>query len=156
MVADVAGAEKYTYSSLVSTLLRCEDKLSEFYNTLASQAEREDHRTHFTTLQQKCVERKNAMERIRRETIVELALESISGINLSSFLSGIDRISQSTNKNYLEKAEAAERLTQEVYNQTSAKVASISAEMSDLLSRLARESDLHVEALKRWASAHKT
>jgi hypothetical protein len=112
----------------------------EFYKVAAEETAQANLKSLFHSFSEKNREHKDRMERARRETVIEMALEPLTGLKLNEHLAQIDAIVNRDNMNSVEKAIALERIMQKIYNQASLKVMNRSADTGDLLSRLCQES----------------
>jgi len=136
----LAEAERYTFAALISFLMQCENKLKEFYEAAAQKTDQTKLKSLFHTFSEQNLEHKGKMEKARRETLVEMALEPITGLRLNDCVAQIDAIIKNDNMNSVEKAVILEKVMQKLYSEASSKVMNASADTGELLSRLFQES----------------
>ena len=136
----MAGQVKYTFSHVMSSLVELESKLTEFYREAAKRTHQNELRDTFSSFSEKSSTRKDALERVRRESVVEMALEPITGLELQTHSRQIDSVLRDEGMSDLQKATVLESVVQDVYTETSTKVIYTSADASILLDRLSQES----------------
>ena len=136
----MAGQVKYTFSHVMSSLVELESKLTEFYREAAKRTHQNELRDTFSSFSEKSSTRRDALERVRRESVVEMALEPITDLDLQTRSRQIDTVLRDGGMSDLQKAIALESVVQDVYSETSTKVIYTSADASILLDRLSQES----------------
>jgi len=137
---ELAERERYTFSALISLLIQCENKLETFYQGEAEKTKSAKLKPLFKDFSEKNKEHKDKMEKTRRETLVEMALEPITGLNLNEHLAQIDSIIKKHNMDSVEKTIVLEEIMQKLYSEASSKVINASAETGELLRKLSEES----------------
>jgi hypothetical protein len=80
------------------------------------------------------------LTKARRETVIEMLLEPITGLGLEEQVLRAKQMIADQNLDDRNKAIQLEQTVQDLYNKTSAKVAYMSADTSELLKRLSEES----------------
>jgi len=141
---------KYTFSSLMRLLIENERKLEEHYERAAKAAGDPELRVFLSNLGKVGLRRIERMRTARVETVVEIALEPITDLNLNDLLATINSTIGNTRTSDLEKTRALERAISELYSRTSPKINQISAETGDLLSSFAHESQERVLELGQY------
>jgi hypothetical protein len=136
----LAEEDRYTFAGFISLLMQCEDKLSEFYEASAQRAENMKLKSLFHNLSKENLEQKAKMEKARRETVIEMALEPMAGLRLKERLDQIDAITKGNNMGSIEKAIALEKTLQSLYKEASFKIMNLSAETAELLTRFSEKS----------------
>lgn len=132
--------ERYTFSSLMTVLIESERKLGELYEIASSEADDAKVKFLLSDSEKNSSTRIEKMQRARVESVVEMALEPLSGLELGELLTRIRATLQSDRMSNLEKVTNLERALSELYARASPKVAQISADTSELLMALSRES----------------
>lgn len=130
--------EKYTFSSLISYILNLENQVALFYREISQKVENKELSIFLLSLSESYLRNIELINKRRRETVVEMALEPISGLNLSSYIAKINSIINSGEIGNLDKAIQLNKILEELYVKASFKIASISPDTSELLSRLSR------------------
>jgi len=136
----LAEGDRYTFSALISLLIQCENKLQAFYQGEAEKTKSAELKSLFQDFSEKNKEHKDKMEKTRRETLVEMALEPITGLNLNEHLTQIESIIKKNNMDSVEKTLVLEEVMQKLYSAASVKVMNASAETGELLRKLSEES----------------
>lgn len=124
--------ERFTLSSLLSSLIEVEKKLSEFYQDALMRNKGEDS-TYYFQLHEEHEQTEKAIEQVKRGTIIEFALEPISGIEVRNSLKTIEETISNQMIDDRKKASIIEEATAKLFEEASTKVAHMSAEASMLL-----------------------
>jgi len=136
----LASEDRYTFSQVMSSLIELESMITEFYRASAERAKLGELREIFLAFEKANLKRRDSMGRVRRETVIEMSLEPITGVELSKYKFEVKRAIEDENLDDLQKALALEAIIQDLYGKASKKVAYVSADTSELLNRLAQES----------------
>jgi len=136
----LTGEDRYTFSQVVSLLIELESTIAEFYKASAERTSRRDLREVFLALEKANLKRRESLSRVRQGTVIEMSLEPITGLQLEEYELHVKRVMEDGNLDDLQKAIALESITQDLYGRVSDKVANVSADTSELLSRLSQES----------------
>jgi hypothetical protein len=140
--------ERYTISSLLSRLIEIEERTSKFY----ASSRIEDDRVLPNYFQIFCKEHQETATKIevtKRETIVEFALESISGVDVERCLNEIDDTMLSEQIPTLDKAIRIEEKIFQLYANVAEKIAHISGEANQLLSNSNKKARKRLDILMR-------
>lgn len=132
--------EKYTFSSLMSLLIESERKLKELYEIAARTTSDPELKLLLSNSGKNSLKRMEKMRTARVETVVEIALEAITGLKLNELLAKINATIENGRITNLEKVLTLERTISELYSRTSPKIKQISAETGELLTALSHES----------------
>jgi rubrerythrin len=152
MVDPMDERERYTFSSLISSLIGMERRVKEFYQVTAVATERPDLKSLFGEFADNNSRRMEMMRKTRTESVVEMTLEPIAGLKLAEPLAEIDSAIRDERIADIEKLANLERTVSDVYTRASAKIRTMSAETSQLLETLARQSIERVNELDRFRS----
>lgn len=142
--------ERYTFSSLMTSLIESENRLKQLYEATAQATERPELKSLLTDFAKSSVKRIEMMPRARVESVVEIALEPITGLRLSELLATIDGTIQNERASVIQKLMTLERTISDLYARASPKVVRISADAGELLSMLSRESTGRLRYLDRY------
>jgi len=140
--------ERYTFSSLITLLIECESTLHQYYLDASTATSDPQLATALANFAKSIARSVDSMQRARVETVVEIALEPITNLRLSDLMSSIDRV-EIGRTGYGETLMALEGVVSQLYRQASPKLASMSAEIGELLLRLSRDSDERVRELEK-------
>lgn len=136
----MTSEDRYTFSQVVSTLVELQSVVAELYKASAESVESSDLRELLLTFAKSSQEGIESLTRVRRETVIEMSLEPITGLRLDDQRLSVKQIIADQNLDHRHKAIALEQIVQDLCNKTSEKVAYISADTSELLKRLSEES----------------
>jgi hypothetical protein len=142
--------ERYTFSSLMTSLIESENGLKQLYEATARATEQPELKSLLTDFAKSSVKRIEMMRRARVESVVEIALEPITGLRLSELLATIDGTIQNERASSIQKLMTLERTISDLYARASPKVVRISADAGELLSMLSRESTGRLGHLDRY------
>jgi len=131
---------RYTFSQVVSLLIELESTIAKFYAASAERARRRDLREIFLTFEKANLKRRESLSRVRQGTVIEMSLEPITGLQLEKYELKAKHAMEDGNLDDLQKAIALESITQDLCRGVSDKVANVSADTSELLSRFSQES----------------
>jgi len=148
--------EKYTFSSLISCILNIENQAAQFYREIAGRLENRELSIFLLSLSESYMRNAELIDKRRRETVVEMALEPISGLNISSYIARINSIISSGEMRDIDKAIELSRIIEELYFKASSKIASISPDTSELLSRLSRRKSSERRRLEEFKTYSST
>jgi hypothetical protein len=144
---------KYTFSSLMRLLIENERKLEELYERAAKATNDPELRILLSNSSKKGLKRIERMRTARVETVVEIALEPITDLILNDLLATINSTIGNAGLSDLEKTQALERTTSELYSRTSPKISQISAETGELLNAFANESKERLLELEQYVKS---
>lgn len=142
--------ERYTFSSLMSLLIESERKLHQLYETTAEDTSHAKLKSFLSESGKNSLKRMEMMRRARIETVMEMMLEPLTGLNLAGLLATIDTTVENMRVSNLEKAMILERTISELYASASPKIAQISAETSELLMALSLQSMERLRELEQY------
>lgn len=142
--------EKYTFSSLISYILNLENRAAEFYKSIARKVKSKELSLFLLSLSERYLRNAELISRKRRETVIEMALEPISGLNLNSYTIQINNTISSESIDNLDKAIQLNKILEVLYSEASSKIASMSPDTSELLSRLSREKNVERKKLEEF------
>jgi len=143
----VTEENRYTFSAVMSFTIEIESKLVNFYKTAAERVEQTKLKELFSTFFKRSLDRRDTLTRVRRETVIEMTLEPITGLKLKEYALQIERIIKDEEANYLEKAIKLEGINLELYDKASVRVKYTSADASEVLNRFSQESANRMNAL---------
>jgi len=129
--------ERFTLSSLLSRLIEIETKLTRFYKDAMERSKGEDS-AYYSRLYKEHEQTEKNIEKAKRETIIEFALESISGIEVTKSLQTIEETISNQMIDDRKKASMVEDVTATLFGEASSKIAHMSAEASILLSNASK------------------
>lgn len=141
--------ERYTFSSLINCILELEGRVAEFYRDTARRAESRELGLLLSSLSESHLRNAELISGMRK-TIVEMALEPISGLNLNSYITQVNSIITSGDMDDLDRAIQLSKVMGELYSSTSSRIASISPDTSELLSRLSRGENIGRRKLEEF------
>lgn len=144
------GQERYTFSSLMTSLIETERMLGRLYEETAQATNDLRLRTLLTDLGKKSSKRTDVMQRARVESVIEIALEPISGLHVADLFAPVRATIENGKAGSLERLVSAERLVSELYSRASPKVAQISADASDALMSFSQESAERATELEKY------
>jgi len=144
----LAEDERYTFSSLMSLLIECENKLQKYYLTASAATSDSQLATVLADFAKSISRSVASMQRARVETVVEMTLEPISNLKIADQISSINRGIEIGKAGYVQALTPLEGAVSQLYLQVSPKLASMSAETGELLLKLAREGNERVNALE--------
>lgn len=136
----MTSEDRYTFSQVVSSLTELETTMTQFYRASAERASYGKLREVFLTFEKANLKRRESLSRVRQGTVIEMSLEPITGLQLKEYEFHVKRKMEDRKLDDLQKAIALESITQDLYDKVSDKVASMSADTSELLRRLSQES----------------
>lgn len=142
--------ERYTFGSLMSLLTESERKLKEVYEAAAKTSNDPQLKALLSDFGRNSSKRIERIRTARIETVVEMTLESITGLRLTEPLTRINATIENGQMSNLEKLLTLERAISELYSRTSPKVKQISAETGELLTALCDESTARVLELEHY------
>jgi rubrerythrin len=151
--------EKYTFSSLISLIINIESQEAQFYREMAGRLENRELSIFLLSLSENCMRNAELIDKRRRETVVEMALEPISGLNIGSYMEKINSIISSGEMGDIDKAIELSRIIEDLYAKASSRIASISPDTSELLSRISRRKSgerRRLEEFKHAAPPHRS
>jgi len=124
--------ERYTISSLLSRLIEIEDQVGDFY-TSSKVEDSGALSDYFYIFFREHKEIANKIETTKRETIVEFALEPISGVDIEKCLNEIEDTDLNEQITFLDKSIKIEEMIFQLYTNAAEKIAHMSGEASQLL-----------------------
>ena len=142
--------EKYTFGSLMSLLTESERKLRELYEAAARISSDPKLKVLLSDFGRNSSKRIEKIRTARIETVVEMTLESITGLRLNELLTRINATIENGRMSNLQKLLTLERAISELYSRTSSKVRQISAETGELLAALSDESKERLLELEHY------
>lgn len=114
--------------------------MTDFYRAVAEKTQSDRLKKVFFTFEEANLKRRDSLIRARREMVVEMSLEPITGLKLGEYGLHVRRTIGDENLDDLQKAIALETVAGDIYARASAKISSISADAGELLNRLCEES----------------
>lgn len=148
-MVSLADDERYTFSSLMTLLIECEEKLEHYYQLASTRMDDPQLGTLLTDYSKEISRSVQSMRRTRIETVVEMALEPITDLKLAQSVRSIDGAIEVGKAGYLHGLMTMEGAVSQLYLQASPKIANISAEASELLMKLSRDSLERVHKLEQ-------
>jgi hypothetical protein len=142
--------ERYTFSSLMTSLIGSETKLRELYETTREATDDAKLKVTLVEFGKNCSKRLEMMQRARRESVVEMLLQPITGLKLGELTSKIDKTFENTSGGGVERLIALEETVSELYARASPGTMGISADTGQLLMTLSRESMERKHELERY------
>jgi hypothetical protein len=141
--------ERYTFSSLMSLLIECERKLEQYYQKASTATDDSEVASMLADYAKKTSQSIELVQKARVETVVEMALEPITDLKLAELVKNINSGLEVGKAGYVQGLVTIEGAVSQLYSQASPKVANMSAETSELLMRLSRESVERVHELEQ-------
>jgi len=148
--------ERYTFSQFMSSLIKIESMITDFYKDLAEKIESGDLHDMLVKFTQESLKRLESLNRVTQLSIVEFSLEHITGLNLEDYVLHVDRVIKDERYNAINKATMLENIMQELYSQASKKTTYASPDASELLERFSQESSKRKLKLLRLLQTSKT
>jgi hypothetical protein len=142
--------ERYTFSSLMTSLIGSETKLRELYETTTEATDDAKLKAILVEFGKNCSKRLEMMQRARRESVVEMMLQPITGLKLGELASKIDKTFENKSVGGLERLIALEETLSELYARASPGTMEISADTGQLLISLSHESMERKHELERY------
>jgi len=143
----VMNEERYTFSSLLSKLIEIQDRLAVFYGSMEEESSLAAGGA-LSSFAKDCEGIKRELEKIKRESIIEFALEPISGLRLNDLSNRIEEATSNKNHDVYEKVKMIEEEKQRLFSEVSKKLAPMSAEVSQLLLNANKKSNRRLELLR--------
>jgi len=143
----LASEDRYTFSQVMSSLIELESMIAEFYRASAERSELSGLKELFLAFDRANQQRIGSLDKVRRETIIEMSLEPITGLELGKHRLRVKRTIKDENLGNREKAVALEGIMQDVYSKASRKLEYVSAEACELLNRFHSESSRRKDIL---------
>lgn len=143
--------ERYTFSSLMTSLIESESKLEQLYEATAQATKHPELKSLLSNFRKSSLKRIEMMRRARVESVVEMALEPITGLNLTELLARVNTTVQNGHVANIEKLMTLERTISDLYARASPKIMRISADTGELLRTLSRESAERLQHLGQYA-----
>jgi hypothetical protein len=153
VVDDLADEERYTFSSLMTSLIEVEGKLGQLYEAIKKETDDPNLKALLTGYERNSLRGIESMRRARIESVVEIMLEPITNLKLAEPIARINASIAGRTASNLEKAIAVGKLVCELYAMASPKVMNTSADAGELLLTLSRESIERVHELEQYASS---
>jgi len=147
----LADDERYTFSSLMTLLIECERKLQQHYQKASTTMHNLELTSLLAEYAKEISQSIELMQKARVETVVEMALEPITDLKLAETVRSIDG---EIEVGYVQELVIIERTVSQLYLQASPKVANMSAEASELLKRLSRDSVERAHKLAQVPACH--
>ncbi len=141
--------ERYTFSSLMTSLIEIEGKLGQLYEAMEKETDEPKLKALLSDYDRSSAKRMEMMRRARVESVVEIMLEPITNLKLAEPIAKINAAVGSKSLGNLEKAIALERLVSELYVAASPKIMQTSAVAGELLVTLSRESMERLQELQQ-------
>jgi hypothetical protein len=142
--------ERYTFTILMTSLIGSETKLRELYETTIGATDDAKLKAVLVEFSKNCLKRLEMMQRARRESVVEMMLQPITGLKLAELAAKIDKTFENTSVGGLERLIALEETVSELYARASPGTMQISADTGQLLMTLSRESMERKDELERY------
>jgi len=131
-----------TFGSLLGFSIKLEDSLINFYDKASKDSKFLNITEDLSTLAKQNIKRKSILERIRRENINEMILQSIEDLKPDSSLINIEIGEMDKPLDILERAVKLEENSSKFYIYASDKAKLALAEASRYFKRLAKENDI--------------
>jgi hypothetical protein len=119
----VTSEDRYTFSQLVSALIELESGIAEMYRAASERSQPGTLRELFLSFSRANMEHIKFLTKARRETVIEMLLEPITGLGLEEQVLRAKQMIADQNLDDRNKAIQLEQTVQDLYNKTSAKVA---------------------------------
>ena len=142
--------ERYTFSSLMTLLISSETKLKELYETVTEATGDTKLKSILSEFGKNGSKRLEMMQKARRESVVEMMLQPITGLKLAELGSKIQGAIEDTSVSELQKLIILEDTVSELYARASPGTMQISADTGQLLMVLSRESMERKHELERY------
>jgi len=136
----LASEDRYTFSRVMSSLIELESMIAKFYRASAERFELSGSKEIFLAFERANQQRIDSLDRVRRETVVEMSLEPITGLGLGEHMLHVKRMIEGKSLGDTQKAMALEGVMKDIYRQASRKLEYVSAEACELLNKLSMES----------------
>ncbi|GEM_PF-7060245 len=149
----MADEERYTFSSLMTSLIEIEGKLKQLYEAIEKETSNPKLKTTIADYGRNSLRGIESMRRARNESVVEFMLEPITDLRLAEPIARINASIDSKTTGNLEKAIVVGKLVSEVYAMASPKAMNTSGDAGDLLLTLSRESADRVHELEQYPSS---
>jgi len=124
----------------MSSLIKIESMINDFYKDLAERIGRGDLHDMLIKFSQESLKRVESLNRVTQLSTVEFSLEHITGLKLEDYALQVDRVIKNERLDAVNKATTLESIMQELYSQASKKTIYASPDASDLLERFSQES----------------
>ena len=124
----------------MSSLIKIESMINDFYKDLAERIGRGDLHDMLIKFSQESLKRVESLNRVTQLSTVEFSLEHITGLKLEDYALQVDRVIKDERLDAVNKATTLESIMQELYSQASKKTIYASPDASDLLERFSQES----------------
>jgi len=136
----LASEDRYTFSQVMSSLIELESMIAKFYRASAERSEPSGSKEIFLAFEKVNRQRIDSLDRVRRETVVEMSLEPIAGLGLGEHMLHVKRMIEGESLGDAQKAIALEGVMKDIYRQASRKLEYVSAEACELLNKFSMES----------------
>lgn len=117
-----------------------ERDLANFYKIGAERVKQTSLRELFYVSFKRNLGRRDALAKVRRETVMEMTLEPIVGLRLKEYALQIEGIIKDEKVDYQKRAINLEEIIYKLYNKISEKVMYTSADVSEMLNKFSQES----------------
>jgi rubrerythrin len=132
--------DRYTFSMVMNFLIELEDKIANFYKEAAERVRQDGLKELFLSFNRRNLERRDTIDRVKRETVLEMTLEPITGLRLENYIQRIDDIIRNEKAaDPIDKSLRMEEIVYRLYNEVSVKVMYMSAGTSEMLKTLSKE-----------------
>jgi len=136
----LASEDRHTFSQVISSLIELESMIAKFYRASAERSEISGSKEIFLAFEKANRQRIDSLDRVRRETVVEMSLEPITGLGLGEHMLHVKRMIEGESLADTQKALALESVMKDIYCQASRKLEYVSAEARELLNKFSIES----------------
>ena len=143
----MASEDRYTFSQVMSSLIELESMIAEFYRASVERSQASSSKEIFLTFEKANRQRMSSLDKVRRETVIEMSLEPIMGLALEEHRLHVRRVIEDRNLGDRQKAMALEDIMQGIYSEASRKLEYVSAEAFDLLNKFSLESSRRMDML---------
>jgi len=143
----LASEDRYTFSQVMSSLIELESMIAEFYRASVERSQASSSKEIFLTFEKANQQQMSSLDKVRRETVIEMSLEPIMGLALEEHRLHVRRLIEDKNLGDPQKAMALEDIMQGIYREASRKLEYVSAEAFDLLNKFSLESSRRMDML---------
>lgn len=131
--------KRYTLSQLTGILVSFEEELGRLYGELIESVSEGSLRDVLGTLMESHKERAEMLRKTSKETVVEMALEPITGLDLERRIEEIK--SRLRKETPLTSVQSLEEELETLYREVSSKVSRVSGDVAMLLRQFAKDSE---------------
>ncbi len=130
-------------------LIKLEEEVINFYNEAATKTENPEIKKTLESLSKESMEHKTLLIKTSRETVTEMTLEPVTGLNLEEKLNLLKKELREGKEDIKTKLVKVEETIKEIYLETSKKIMYISGDTSYLLERFAKQCNEKIMEIKK-------